>query len=161
MLLKTGSALASADSLLVAKEDEPIIERSGLGLTGSYGFRSGGGEGVNGRIWYEAPFGSVLISAGVIGSKIADSFFGFDLSVRRPLWYLSERRGDLVTASIGFNACVWSNTVTLGVPLGMIFHFPVTSFCALEPGIVLTPNFPLTKPDKNTVITAVQLGLRF
>jgi hypothetical protein len=143
----------------VGARDTTIIAKPGPGIAVGYAYRSGGGEGITGRVFYEAPFGAVLMSCGVIGSMVADDFFGFDLAARKPIWYFDDS-GNLLSVSVGFNACVWSNTVTLGVPLGMIFHFPV-SFCALEPAIVVTPNFPLTKIDKNTVITAVQIGLRF
>ena len=102
------------------------------------------------RAFYAVPFGEVDIEGGVRIRWIDDEF-GFDLHVRIPF---DEDAFHLIG---GFGVAIHPATVALILPIGGTYMIAKM----IELSLLTTPNFNLTKQDKQTVIFEGRIGIRF
>lgn len=130
-----------------------------FGLELGYGTRTQNTSGYLARGFYSVEFGTIEMEFGALMTSIADDAFGFDIKTRIPIE--SQRKKTSLLASLGFQTLVWSNTVSLGVPIGVHYRIAVSEGIVLEPSINVAPSFVLTPEDKNFVLFDVRLGIRF
>lgn len=129
------------------------------GLELGYGTRTQNTSGYLVRGFYGSEFGTIAMEVGALMTSIADNAFGFDIKTRIPIE--SGRKKTSLLASFGLQALVWSNTVSLGVPIGVHYRIAASESIMLEPSINFAPSFVLTPEDKNFVLIDVRLGIRF
>lgn len=130
-----------------------------FGLELGYGTRTENTSGYLARGFYAVEFGTIEMELGALMTSIADDAFGFDIKTRIPIE--SQRKKTSLLASFGFQTLVWSNTVSLGVPIGVHYRIAASEDIVLEPSINVAPSFVLTPEDKNFVLFDVRLGIRF
>jgi hypothetical protein len=129
------------------------------GLELGYGTRTNAHSGYLVRGFYAAEFGTVEMEIGGMFTAIADDGFGFDVKTRIPIE--SKKKKTALLGSFGLNALVWSNTVSIGVPIGVHYRIAASDAVILEPSVNVAPSFVLTPEDKNFVLFDVRLGIRF
>lgn len=130
-----------------------------FGLELGYGTRTENTSGYLARGFYAVEFGTIEMELGALMTSIADDAFGFDIKTRIPVE--SQRKKTSLLASFGFQTLVWSNTVSLGVPIGVHYRVAASDDIVLEPSVNVAPSFVLTPEDKNFVLFDVRLGIRF
>ncbi len=121
-----------------------------FGIEGGYGYRTDKLSGVIGRVFYAAPFGKFDLEGGGYLTAIDDGF-GFDVRTRIP--FASSAFHFLG----GFGVAVHPFYVSMLIPIGLTYSL----IEMVEVSAIATPNFPLTKLDKNSVIYDARIGLRF
>ncbi len=110
--------------------------------------------GILGRLFYTAKFSTLDIEGGVIVTTVADDAFGFDVLTRFPI-----AASHHVVISMGLETLVWSNTVTIGVPLRIGVQLDKSGYI-IEPSVGTAPSFTLTN-DKNFMLFDLRIGIRF
>jgi hypothetical protein len=130
-----------------------------FGLELGYGTRTHNTSGYLVRGFYGAEFGTIEMEVGALMTSIADDGFGFDIKTRIPIE--SQRKKTSLLASFGFQTLVWSNTVSIGIPIGVHYRIAASESIVLEPSMNIAPSFVLTPDDKNFVLFDVRLGIRF
>lgn len=144
---------------LAAEVSAQQKDNTSFGLELGYGTRTQNTSGLLARGFYSVEFGTIEMELGVLMTTIADDAFGFDIKTRIPIE--SQRKKTSLLASFGFQTLVWSNTVSLGVPIGVHYRIAASESVVLEPSINVAPSFVLTPEDKNFVLFDVRLGIRF
>ena len=144
---------------LAADSSAQQKDNTSFGLELGYGTRSQNTSGYLVRGFYAVEFGTIEMELGALMTSIADDGFGFDIKTRIPIE--SQRKKTSLVASFGFQTFVWSNTVSLGVPIGVHYRIAASEDIVLEPSINVAPSFVLTPEDKNFVLFDVRLGIRF
>lgn len=134
-------------------------DNTSFGLELGYGTRSQNTSGLLARGFYSVEFGTIEMELGVLMTTIADDAFGFDIKTRIPIE--SQRKRMSLITSFGIQTLVWSNTVSIGVPIGVHYRIAASESVVLEPSINVAPSFVLTPEDKNFVLFDVRLGIRF
>jgi hypothetical protein len=144
---------------LAAASSAQEKDNTSFGLELGYGTRTQNTSGYVVRGFYGVQFGTIEMEIGALMTSIADDAFGFDIKTRIPIE--SQRKKTSLLASFGLQALVWSNTVSLGVPIGVHYRIAASEDIVLEPSINVAPSFVLTPEDKNFVLFDVRLGIRF
>ena|SRR5688572_2928950 len=144
---------------LAAEVSAQQKDNTSFGLELGYGTRTQNTSGLLARGFYSVEFGTIEMELGVLMTTIADDAFGFDIKTRIPIE--AQRKKTSLLASFGFQTFVWSNTVSLGVPIGVHYRIAASESVVLEPSINVAPSFVLTPEDKNFVLFDVRLGIRF
>jgi len=144
---------------LAAESSAQEKDNTSFGLELGYGTRTQNTSGYLVRGFYGVQFGTIEMEIGALMTSIADDAFGFDIKTRIPIE--SQRKKTSLVASFGLQALVWSNTVSIGVPIGVHYRIAASEDILLEPSINVAPSFVLTPEDKNFVLFDVRLGIRF
>lgn len=137
-----------------------VDDRRVGGIEAGHAWKSGGFRDIFFRAFYEAEIDKVFLNAGVFSYRKSYSGFGFDFRLRMPSLFYPSGSHKNFSPSAGLSFTVWPSTVSVGIPFGIEYEFPVEHFPILSVSTSAAPQINLSS-EKNTIVFDLRLGIRF